>query len=63
MHLLRQFHVPSSLKLYFGVCYTGGMKVGSIVAAAAAKFMTPVTLEVSGISMWQHSCYIYWHAS
>ncbi|KAF8498869.1 Aldehyde/histidinol dehydrogenase [Gautieria morchelliformis] len=30
------------------VCYTGGMKVGRIVAAAAAKHMTPVTLELGG---------------
>ncbi|KAF8581334.1 aldehyde dehydrogenase [Ramaria rubella] len=30
------------------ICYTGGMNVGRVVAAAAAKNLTPVTLELGG---------------
>lgn len=30
------------------IFYTGGMRVGAIVAAAAARYLTPVTLELGG---------------
>lgn len=32
------------------VCYTGGGPVGKIVAGAAAKTLTPTTLELGGKS-------------
>lgn len=41
----------ATLKLRFDhICFTGGLFVGKIVAEAAAKFLTPTTLELGGKS-------------
>ncbi|KAG5649774.1 hypothetical protein H0H81_002077 [Sphagnurus paluster] len=46
--------IPESTKLlslpWDHIMYTGGFRVGQIVATAAAKYLTPVTLELGGKS-------------